>query len=393
MEHHTDPCAPRRLVVIGSSGSIGRNALEVVADIGGFTVTGLSVGRQVTELAEQVERFRPAMVAIASETAARGVIMPGVVMKTGETAASELLATLAPDCCIIATPGLESLPLARQALNLGATVYLATKESAAVAGDLLMADTTRPDQLVPIDSELTALWFLRGILHPGAIDRLWISASGGPFKGLTRQQLARKTPEQALHHPRWRMGPKVSVDSASMVNKAIELIAAARLFCLRQGQVHASIHPQSHAHAAAVLKDGSTLALLSDNDMRVTIARALSGPGSTFATGLKPLDLSGLELSFTTAVSWQQAMLDLAARAAGHRMAAIALVAADQAGVEAFLNGRVRFDQLLDLVQGLVEDALAELDRGFDPRDYDREIMAQYAHFTTLATRRLEDMT
>src|SRR5689334_22769334 len=271
----------RSVLVLGSTGSIGTQALELIArHPERFTVAGLAAGGgDVALLAEQARAHRVGRVAVAAEDAAAALreLLPGVEVLAGPDAATELTATTPVDTVLNGITGAVGLGPTLAALEAGATLALANKESL-VAGGPLVTSAAAPGQIVPVDSEHSALaQCLRGG-RDHEVARLVLTASGGPFRGRGRAELADVTPEQALAHPTWVMGPVVTINSATLVNKGLELIEAHLLFGVPYDRIDVVVHPQSVVHSMVTFADGSTLAQASPPDMRLPIALALGWP-------------------------------------------------------------------------------------------------------------------
>jgi len=368
----------KRLVVIGSSGSIGTQTLDVVHAYGGYDVVGVAVHHSAADMAEQVERFHPRATAMVDADAAKNVVLPGLIRQfTGPDAPIELLQHLKPDTVMVCTPGLEALPIIIEALDLGCRVLVASKEPLCVAGDLLREKAGGLERLVPVDSELTGLWSLFSMIPADMLRRVYITASGGPFRGREERDLDSVTPKEALAHPRWSMGPKVTVDSATMVNKIIEVIAARRLFGLTDEQVCVAVHPQAYCHCAVELRNGNTLALLSETDMRISIAEALYH-GQDVNLDLPRLDFQQSSLEFAAPQSWQQRVVELGARAAAHRRAALQLLATDDACITAFLSGGLSLSGVIATVEDAVDEASRMPDVKLGAESFAADIMTLY---------------
>ena len=366
----------RRVVILGSTGSIGTQALDVIArnpDL--FTVAGLGAGgADLQLLARQALDFRVEAVAIASPAAAAD--FPGVLaaeaarradagdafgqprVLAGPDAARELAAWPA-DVVLNGMAGAAGLAPALAALQAGRTLALANKESLIIGGDLVKA-IAAPGQIVPVDSEHSALaQALRGGA-PAEVRRLILTASGGPFRGFTRAQLEQVKPEQALRHPTWSMGPLVTINSATLVNKGLEVIEAHLLFDLPFERIDVVVHPQSIVHSMVEFVDGSTLAQASPPDMRLPIALGLAWPHRIVDAA------PGCD--WTQAATWQFFPLDeeafpavRLARAAGTAAGTAPAVfnAADEACVTAFLDGRIAFAQIVRTVEAVLQEHLA----------------------------------
>lgn len=355
---------PRRVAVLGCTGSIGVNALKVAAlhpDL--LRVSALAAGRNAALLAEQAATFRPPLLAVLDEASAkalRAALPPGyspeiLVGPAGyETAAAQPEA----DVVLSSIVGAAGFPPTLAAARAGKIVALANKESLVLGGHLIRAACRKSGAVVlPVDSEHNALF--QGLL--GHADetptRLILTASGGPFRGRTRAELAGVTAAQALNHPNWCMGPKVSIDSATLMNKGLEIIEACHLYGLPAERVDAVVHPQSIVHSLVEYADGSQIAHLSHPDMRLPIAHCLCFPRH-LPLGLKTLDLARVgSLTFEAPDDEAFPCLGLAkaAYAAGESHP-IVLNAVNEVAVERFLAGAIGF---LDLPRAL-ERALAE---------------------------------
>jgi 1-deoxy-D-xylulose-5-phosphate reductoisomerase len=277
-----DPAAgPRSVLVLGSTGSIGTQALELVAEHPGrFTVAGLAAGGgDVALLARQVREHGVRRVAVADPAAAAelGRALPGVEIGAGPAAAADLVRDTPADTVLNGITGSVGLGPTLAALERGAVLALANKESL-VAGGPLVTGAAAPGQIVPVDSEHSALaQCLRGG-RAGEVERLVVTASGGPFRGRRRDELAGVTVEQALAHPTWAMGPVVTINSATMINKGLEVIEAHLLFGVPYERIDVVVHPQSIVHSMVAFTDGSTLAQVSPPDMKLPIGLALAWP-------------------------------------------------------------------------------------------------------------------
>ncbi|WP_163276272.1 1-deoxy-D-xylulose-5-phosphate reductoisomerase [Cellulomonas iranensis] len=350
----------RTVVVLGSTGSIGTQALDIVAaNPDRFTVTGLSAGgAQVDLLVEQALAHAVPAVAVADRVAAARVreALPGVRVLDGPDAAAELAASGA-DVVLNGITGSVGLLPTLAALRAGSTLALANKESLVVGGSLVHDAAVRSDQVVPVDSEHSAI---AQALRSGTareVRRLVLTASGGPFRGWSAEQVAAATPEQALAHPTWSMGPVVTVNSASLMNKGLELIEAHLLFDVPVADIAVVVHPQSVVHSMVEFVDGSTIAQASPPDMQLPIALGLAWPERVPAAA-RPCDWSA-------ATSWTFEPLDedvfpavALARAAVAASATHPAVynAANEEGVAAFLAGRIGFGQVVATVTRVLDE-------------------------------------
>jgi 1-deoxy-D-xylulose-5-phosphate reductoisomerase len=352
----------RRLAILGSTGSIGLQALDVVARSGGeLNVLALSAARAWEPLVEQARRYGVGRIALADRDAAARA---GEVWTDGEVLAGtegivELITESGCDMVLNALVGSAGLVPTVATLGEGIDLALANKESLVVGGELVtqLAEATGA-QIIPVDSEHSALFQLLAGESAGTVDRLTLTASGGPFRGMRRDQLQEVTVEQALAHPTWDMGGKITIDSATLMNKGLELIEAHHLFGTPYDQIDVVVHPQSIIHSLIQLCDGATLAHLGYPDMRVPISYALHYP-ERVEVPVARLDLAALgSLTFEPADEETFACLRLAREAAlAAGTAPCTLNAANEVAVHAFLAGRLRF---LDIAS-VIEETLSEL--------------------------------
>ncbi len=350
----------RSVVVLGSTGSIGTQALDIVArNPERFVVTALSAGGAHTDLlVEQARAHRVPVVAVADERAADRVrdALPGTRVLAGPRAAEEVAGSGA-DVVLNGITGSVGLLPTLAALRGGSTLALANKESLVVGGALVHAAAVRPDQIVPVDSEHSALaQALRGGRR-AEVRRLVLTASGGPFRGWDADAVKAASPAQALAHPTWAMGPVVTVNSASLMNKGLELIEAHLLFDVPVDDIAVVVHPQSVVHSMVEFVDGSTIAQASPPDMRLPIALGLAWPDRV------PGAAAGCDWS--TATSWTFEPLDEqvfpAVRLAREAVAASAthpavFNAANEECVDAFLGGRIGFGDVVGTVARVLEE-------------------------------------
>jgi 1-deoxy-D-xylulose-5-phosphate reductoisomerase len=353
---------PHRLAILGSTGSIGVQALDVVARSGGdLRVVALSAATGWEPLLAQAREHGVRRIALADEDAAARAAeawTDGEVL-AGTEGLIELVTGCGCDMALNAVVGSAGLVPTVAALGEGIDLALANKESLVVGGELVtqLAEATGA-QIIPVDSEHSALFQLLGAEPAGTVDRLILTASGGPFRGMRREQLEEVTVEQALAHPTWAMGGKITIDSSTLMNKGLELIEAHHLFGTPYEQIDVVVHPQSIIHSLIQLCDGATLAHLGYPDMRVPISYALHYP-ERVDVPLAPLDLVALgSLTFEVADEETFPCLRLAreaARAGG--TAPCTLNAANEVAVHAFLESRLRF---LDIA-AVIEETLSEL--------------------------------
>jgi len=354
----------RALCILGSTGSIGTQALDVVRHfLDRFRVVGLAAGANQELLVGQIREFKPPVVAIADEDAAQELKtqlggVRGVQILAGPEATETLVRETDADMVLNAMVGAAGLAPSLAALQTGKTLALANKESLVVGGELIM-DLVKgePDRLVPVDSEHSALaQCLRGERRED-LKRVVITASGGPFRGWTRSELAKASVKEALAHPTWSMGPKITIDSATLMNKGLEVIEAHYLFDLDYPMIDVVVHPESIIHGIAEYADGSMIAQLAAADMRLPIQLALAYP-DRLPAGIRELDLAALgRLSFEPLDREAFPAVDLAYRAG--RMGATypaVLNAANEVAVMAFLSGKLRLIQIPEVVAAVLDE-------------------------------------
>ncbi len=354
----------RSLSILGATGSIGRSTLALVeaAPAGAFRVEALVANRDVATLAAQATRFG-ARRAVVADPAAYGALKAalggqGIALAAGPEAVVEA-AALPVDWTMAAIVGAVGLRSTLAALERGGTLALANKESLVCAAELVLEAARRGGaRLLPVDSEHNAVFQCLAGCDPGAVEKIVLTASGGPFRDWPIERMARVTPEQALKHPTWTMGAKISIDSATMMNKGLEVIEAARLFGLPGERIEVLVHPQSAVHGMVQYADGSLLAQLGSPDMRTPIAHALAFP-ARLSADVARLDLAALgRLEFFAPDPVRFPALRLAREAllAGGGAPTI-LNAANETAVGLFLDRRLGF---LDIA-AVVEATLARL--------------------------------
>lgn len=338
------------MAVLGSTGSVGTSALDVVAAIPDqLTVVGLAANTRWECLAEQCRRFRPRVAVLADrrafDAADRTAFPPGTELKYGDEAACELAAAPDVDVVLAAVVGAAGLSATLAALEAGRTVALANKESLVVGGpQVTQLAARRNARILPVDSEHSAIFQALAGHTAEEVTRVVLTASGGPFRGQTAAELEDATPEQALKHPTWQMGPKITVDSATLMNKALEVIEARWLFGLAADQIDVIVHPESVVHSFVEFVDGSVLAQLSPPDMRLPIQLALTYPDRVPGPA-KKLDWRALSaLHFESPDRSTFAALDLGFEVArqGGTCGAV-LNAANETAVQRFLARDIGF--------------------------------------------------
>ena len=364
------PGEPEQIVILGSTGSVGRSGLSVIEHDAGHRLRawGLSAHSQGKLLVEQARATRPRFVAVTSEetlaTVTDGLRGLGTEVLRGRDGVARMVTDPATDRVLTAIVGVAGLEGTWAALEAGKTVALANKETLVVAGPLVMAlAKARGARILPVDSEHSAIFQALASGQPREVRRVILTSSGGPFRGKTARELRDVTPAQALRHPTWTMGPKISIDSATLMNKALEVIEARWLFGLEPEQIEVVVHPESVIHSMVEFVDGSVVAQLSPPDMRLPIQFALTYPDRV-AGPCPLLDLTrAMALHFEPPDRDTFPALDLGfevMRRGG--TAGAALNAANEAAVTRFLGGEIGF---LDIPRA----ARAVLDHhSFDPR-------------------------
>lgn len=346
---------PKRVLILGSTGSIGRSALEVAAALPDeVQVVGLAARSRWQELAAQAEQFGVAAVAVADEAhydTLRRTCANGTRVLAGAAGLVELVQTCEADFVLSAIVGAAGLPATLAAVERGLDVGLANKESLVVAGALLMPlAARRGSRLLPVDSEHSAIFQALAAGRREEVRRIHLTASGGPFRQWTAEQIARATLTDALNHPTWSMGPKITIDSATMMNKALEVIEARWLFGLPPDRIDVLIHPESIVHSMVEYQDGSIIAQLGTPDMKTPIQYALTYPRRLSGIA-PPLDWSRVRcLHFEPPDFERFPALRLGYEAAeqGGSSGAV-LNAANEAAVEGFRDGRIAFGRIAAL--------------------------------------------
>ncbi len=363
----------KHIVILGSTGSIGTNALRVIESLGsGYSVLALSAHSNAELLAEQAAHFRPEYVAI-TDTAyykqlARMVEGLPVEVLAGPESMVQLAELERADVVLTAVVGAAGLPAVLAAAKEGKRLAIANKEPLVIAGELLMKEAARSgSQIIPVDSEHSAIFQAMQAGKPEAVDKIILTASGGPFRELTGDQIQDVTPEQALAHPTWDMGPKITIDSATMMNKALEIIEARWLFDVPVEKIEVLIHPESIIHSLVQFIDGSVIAQLGLPDMCLPIQYALTFPERLRGIAAAPrLEQIG-QLNFKKPDSATFRALPLAyevARSGGS--AAAVFNAANEAAVEEFLAGHIRFVNIIPLVEHCLREHRLSKDASLD---------------------------
>ncbi len=353
---------PRRVTVLGSTGSVGRNTVELLAaDPGSYTVEALVAHKNAGLLAEQARRLGARFAVVADDTHYDELkaALAGSGIETGAGAAAVVEAAARPsDWVMAAIVGAAGLQPTMAAVRRGVLVALANKEALVCAGALVTDEAKRRGaRLLPVDSEHNAIFQVFAFEQRAAIERIILTASGGPFLKRSDAEMANATPEQAVAHPNWRMGAKISVDSATMMNKGLEIIEAHHLFALPSDRLDVVVHPQSVVHGLVCYTDGSVLAQLGSPDMRTPIANALGWPERIGAPSPR-LDLAKLaQLTFEAPDPKRFPALRLARAALEAGTGApVVLNAANEIAVASFLERRIAFLDIVRVVERTLED-------------------------------------
>jgi 1-deoxy-D-xylulose-5-phosphate reductoisomerase len=345
---------PTGVALLGSTGSVGEQALDVIrAAEGRFRVVALAAGRSAERLAAQARELRPAAVGLVDETQAAALaaeLPPGCRLAVGVEAVAELAAGDDADVVLNGVTGSAGLAPTLRALEAGRRLALANKESLIVGGELVTA-LAKPGQIVPVDSEHSGLAQCLRAGRPDEVARLVVTASGGPFRGRSAADLAAVTPAEALAHPTWAMGPVITINSATLMNKGLEVIEAHLLFGVPYDRIEVVVHPQSIVHAMVEWCDGSTVAQLSMPDMRLPIGLALGWPERDERPVGRIDWTRAATLEFQPVDRATFPLLDLAVQAGRQGgTAPAALNAANEEAVDAFLAGRLPFPGIAEVV-------------------------------------------
>jgi 1-deoxy-D-xylulose-5-phosphate reductoisomerase len=385
---------PRRLLILGSTGSIGTQALDIVSRDPELELVGLSAERSAEALIEQAQKFDVDRIALADADAgarAAEAWTDGEVL-SGAEGLVRLVLESGADLVLNALVGSAGLGPTVATLGEGIDLALANKESLVVGGELVMALAEATGaQILPVDSEHSALHQLLAGERPGTVDKLVLTASGGPFRGRTRAELAEVTVDEALAHPTWDMGGKISIDSATLMNKGLEVIEAFHLFGIPYDRIEVVVHPQSIVHSMITLCDGAALAHLGHPDMRVPISYALHYPDRVDVP-VEPLDLAKVgALTFEPVDEDAFPALALArAAAVAGGTAPCVLNAANEVAVHAFLAGKLSFLGIPAVIEGALARLPAQRVRAFESLyEADREARAVAAELVEAWSERL----
>jgi 1-deoxy-D-xylulose-5-phosphate reductoisomerase len=350
----------KRISILGSTGSIGRSTLSVVESYPErFEVIALAAGRNIDAVFEQARRWKPQLLSVADEqdaetlrTQLRKAGVAGISIVHGSAGAVQVATHPEADFVVSAIVGVAGLEATYEAVCAGKTIGLANKECLVAAGELITAEARRQGKpLLPIDSEHNAVHQCMRGGRMNEVRQIWLTASGGPFLHTPGSQFSSITVEQALNHPTWKMGRRITIDSATLMNKGFEVIEACRLFNLPPSQVQVIVHPQSTIHSMVEFVDGSILAQFSVTDMRLPILYALTFPERIASDMRFPvMDLRHLDFEPPDVGKFPCLGLAYEAAEAGGAKT-VALNAADEVAVAAFLDGCIRFTQIPDIIK------------------------------------------
>ena len=389
----------KRIAILGSTGSIGCSSLRVIeAHPEAYQVTALAAGKNVDLLAEQIRKFSPLVVAVLGDEEAESLkkrLDGGHKTKivSGRDGFNHLATLEEVDTVISAITGAAGLVPTIAAIQAGKNIALANKETMVMAGPLVIEEVRRRGvTLLPVDSEHSAIFQCLQGHRRDDVRRVILTASGGPFRDFSYEEMGRVSPEQALKHPNWNMGPKITVDSATLMNKGLELIEARWLFGLDIHQIHILIHPQSVIHSMVEYKDGSILAQMGIPDMITPISYALSYPRHV-DTMLPALDLERVgTLRFMKPDTGKFRCLELALRAAeiGESMPAV-LNGANEVAVELFLRGRIGFLEIPSLIEKTMKAhtsfVIDSIEKVMEADAWARQRAAEFAERDTCSRR------
>ncbi len=362
IEQKMAAATPRRVTILGSTGSVGCNTVDIVRrDPVAYEIEALTANNNVELLIEQALELRPRQVVVGVEAnygrLKEALAGTGIDVAAGRAAVIEAAARPA-DWVMAAIVGAAGLEPTLAAVRRGAMIGLANKETLVCAGELMMAEVIRHRAvMLPVDSEHSAIFQVFDPEQVEAVEKIILTASGGPFRTRSYEEMRAMTPEQAVAHPNWSMGAKISIDSASMMNKGLELIEAHHLFGLPESQIDILVHPQSIIHSMVAYRDGSVLAQLGSPDMRTPIAYALGWPKRIKAPSDR-LDFAKMrDLTFEApdAVRFPALRLARAALQAGGQAPTV-LNAANEVAVAAFLDRKIAFTDIAAVVEGVLEE-------------------------------------
>lgn len=362
----------KHVSILGSTGSIGRQSLDVISRMEGVEVTALTAGTSVERMEAQCRQFRPRLAVMATQVAAEDLArrlgdLP-IRIAYGEEGLIQAATMEETDCVITAVVGMLGLKPTLAAIRAGKRIGLANKETLVCAGELVMAQAKQYNaQIIPVDSEHSAIFqCLMGNQDRGEVKKIILTCSGGPFFGKTRQELTHVTKADALKHPNWKMGSKITIDCATLMNKGLEVIEAMRLYDLPLEQVQVLIHRQSIVHSMVEYVDGAVMAQMGAPDMRLPIQLALTYP-QRMVCPVDPLDLTAAPLSFSHPDLEAFPCLALAMQAAKQGGTVCAVMnGANEEAVALYLDDKIGFYDIYELVRGAMDHVPSVADPTLD---------------------------
>ncbi|PIP20586.1 MAG: 1-deoxy-D-xylulose-5-phosphate reductoisomerase [Candidatus Omnitrophica bacterium CG23_combo_of_CG06-09_8_20_14_all_40_11] len=363
----------KRIAILGSTGSIGQNTLEVIRNFPDkFCAVGLSTNSNVDLLYQQIKEFYPEFVCVKDESVAAKLDFKlkskGIKLFIGEAGLEEMVQDKRIDKVVLAISGASALPALLKAIESGKDIALANKEAFVIAGPIIMKKATQKKiKIIPIDSEQSAIWQCLKNEDKDKIKNIYLTASGGPFRQATKLDLKNISVHDALRHPRWKMGPKISVDSANLMNKGLEVLETMYLFDIEPQRIKVLIHPQSIIHSMVEFEDGIILAQLSVTDMRIPIQYALTYP-QRLANSLAGIDFCELrKLDFQEPDFRKFPCLGLAYRVADEQGTLPAVLnAANEVSVDEFLKNRLGFISIPKVIERVLDRHRNSIKPGLD---------------------------
>ncbi len=363
----------KRIAILGSTGSIGQNTLEVIRNFPDkFCAVGLSTNSNIDILYQQIKKFRPAFVCVRNEDVVTRLESKlkskGVKLFIGEAGLGKMVQDKRIDKVVLAISGAGALAVLLKAIESGKDIALANKEAFVIAGPIIMKKATQKKiKIIPIDSEQSAIWQCLKNEDKDKIRNIYLTASGGPFRQAGKKDLENISVHDALRHPRWKMGPKISVDSANLMNKGLEVLETMYLFNIEPQRIKVLIHPQSIIHSMVEFEDGVILAQLSVTDMRIPIQYALTYP-QRLTNRLAAIDFCELsKLDFQEPDFRRFPCLGLAYRVANEQGTAPAVLnAANEVSVGEFLKNRLRFVSIPKVIEKVLDKHRNVIDPGLD---------------------------
>ncbi len=363
----------KRIAILGSTGSIGQNSLEVIKSFPDkFCAVGLSTNSNIDILYQQIKELHPAFVCVRDKDAAVKLESKskskGIKLFVGEAGLVEMVQDKRIDKVVLAISGSAALPALLKAIENGKDIALANKEALVMAGPIIMKKAGRKKiKIIPVDSELSAIWQCLKNEDKDKIRNIYLTASGGPFRKIGKKDLKNISVHDALKHPRWKMGPKISVDSANLMNKGLEVLETMYLFDIEPQRIKILIHPQSIIHSMVEFEDGVILAQLSITDMRIPIQYALTYP-QRLANKLASVDFCELSrLDFQEPDFRRFPCLGLAYRVAGEQgTLPVVLNAANEVSVDEFLKNRLGFVSISKVIERVLDKHRNIIEPGLD---------------------------